>query len=160
MHDGPPNSARTFMSITPRKKSVRFNITTPSPRPTTVTSNPRAAHPLNVSYTIPSTDVNIDHVTNQSHQQHLNNNHIEYVPTTRRNQLQIRGEKLHPAPHPPPPPSSEQTLDELRQFMKTKVENLRQNMTKVTSTFHQATAQLTRLKDGNDHSDFDIADSH
>ena len=147
MHDAPPNSSRPFMSITPRKKSVRFNITSPSPRLTTTATNPRTTHPLNVSYTIPTTNVNIDHVTNQSHQQHLHNNHVEYIPTTRRNQLQIRGEKLHPAP-PSSTPHPPQALDDLHQFMKTKAENLRQNMTKITSTFHQASTQLTRLKDG------------
>lgn len=147
MHDAPPNSARPLISITPRKKSVRFNITTPSPRPSTA-SNPRTTHPLNVSYTIPSTNVNIDHVTNPSHQQYLNNNQVEYVPTTRRNQLQVRGERLRPTSAPPSDPTPPQTLDELQQYMKSKAENLRQNMAKATSTFHHASAQLNRLKEG------------
>lgn len=135
------NTARPLISITPRKKSVRFNITTPSPR---TTSNERSTrqHPLNVSYTIPSTTVNIDHVTNQSHLQHLNNR-VEYIPTTRRNQLQIQGEQLLP--------QSQSTYNELQQFMKTKAANLRKNMSQVTTTFTQASTQLNRLKEGKTH---------
>ena len=136
MHDPPQQTgSRPLISITPRKKSVRFNITTPSPR---TKSNERTTrqHPLNVSYTIPSTTVNIDHVTNQAHLQHLNNR-VEYVPMTRRNQLQIQGEKILPQP---------QTYYELQQFMKDKAANLRKNMTQVATTFTQASTHLNRLK--------------
>ncbi|CAF1271767.1 unnamed protein product [Adineta steineri] len=140
MLDPPQNSSRPLISITPRKKSVRFNITSPSPRipPLTIQddSNHRH-HPLNISYTIPSTTINIDHVTNQSHMQHLNN-HVEYIPSTRRNNLQINGEKIVPQPR---------TLDELNQFMKTKAENLRKNMSQVTDTFIHASTHLNRLKE-------------
>ncbi len=135
------NSSRPLISITPRKKSVRFNITTPSPRiPRTSTQNElnHRQHPLNVSYTIPSTTINIDHITNQSHMQHLNNQ-IEYIPTTRRNNLQINGQKILPPP---------KTYDELQQFMKSKAENLRKNMTQITSTFSHASTHLNRLKEG------------
>ena len=141
MLDPQQNSSRPLISITPRKKSVRFNITTPSPRiPASLVQNDsnHRHHPLNVSYTIPSTTVNIDHVTNQSHMQHLNN-HVEYIPTTRRNNLQINGEKILPPT---------QTLDELHQFMKIKAENLRKNMTQVASTFTNASTNLNRLKEG------------
>ena len=135
------NSSRPLISITPRKKSVRFNITSPSPRISgTSTQNElnHRQHPLNVSYTIPSTTVNIDHITNQSHMQHLNN-HTEYIPTTRRNNLQINGQKILPPPKP---------LDELHQFMKQKADSLRKNLTQVTSTFNHASAHLNRLKEG------------
>jgi hypothetical protein len=141
MLDPQQNSSRPLISITPRKKSVRFNITSPSPRipgPTIPNDINHRHHPLNVSYTIPSTTINIDHVTNQSHMQHLNN-HVEYIPTTRRNNLQINGEKILPPT---------KTLDELHQFMKQKAENLRQNMTQVTSTFNNASTNLNRLKEG------------
>ncbi|CAM4809910.1 unnamed protein product [Rotaria magnacalcarata] len=140
MHDPQQNSSRQLISITPRKKSVRFNITSPSPRiPKLSTQNDsnHQHHPLNISYTIPSTTVNIDHVTNQSHMQHLNN-HIEYVPTARRNNLQINGEKILPPP---------KTLDELHQFMKTKAESLRKNMTNVTATFNHASTHLNHIKE-------------
>ena len=139
MHDPQQNSSRPLISITPRKKSVRFNITSPSPRipkPSIPNELNHHHHPLNVSYTIPST--NIDHVTNQSHMQHLNN-HVEYIPTTRRNNLQITGEKILPPA---------ETLDELHQFMKIKAENLRKNMTQVTNTFNHASTHLNRLKEG------------
>ena len=141
MIDPPQNSSRPLISITPRKKSVRFNITSPSPRPLTQRETNHRQHPLNVSYTIPSTTVNIDHVTNQSHNQHLKD-HVEYIPTTRRNNLQITGEKIHPLPPPP------QAYDELQQFMKTKAENLRKNMTQVATTFNHASTHLNRLKEG------------
>jgi hypothetical protein len=141
MLDPQQNSSRPLISITPRKKSVRFNITSPSPRiPGLLTQNDsnHRQHPLNISYTIPSTTINIDHVTNESHMQHLNN-HVEYIPTTRRNNLQINGEKILPQP---------KTYDELQQFMKIKAENLRKNMTKVASTFDHASTHLNRLKEG------------
>jgi len=141
MLDPQQNSSRPLISITPRKKSVRFNITAPSPRtpgPLTQNESNQRHHPLNVSYTIPSTTINIDHVTNQSHMQHLNNR-VEYIPTTRRNNLQINGEKILPP---------EKTLDELQQFMKIKAENLRKNMTQVASTFNHASTHLNRLKEG------------
>ena len=138
MLDPPQNSSRPLISITPRKKSVRFNITAPSPRTATQRETNHRQHPLNVSYTIPSTTVNIDHVTNQSHNQHLNN-HVEYIPTTRRNTLQINGQKIQPPP---------QTYDELQQFMKIKAENLRKNMTQVATTFNHASTHLNRLKEG------------
>lgn len=137
MLDPHQNSSRPLISITPRKKSVRFNMTSPSPR---IESNHRQ-HPLNVSYTIPSTTINIDHVTNQTHMQHLKN-HVEYIPTTRRNNLQINGEKILPPP---------QTYDELQQFMKTKAENLRKNMTQVATTFNHTSTHLHRLKEGKIH---------
>ncbi|CAF3748806.1 unnamed protein product [Rotaria sp. Silwood1] len=140
MHDPQQNSSRPLISITPRKKSVRFNITSPSPRIPKLT-NPNElnhhSHPLNVSYTIPSTTINIDHITNQSHMQHLNN-HIEYIPTTRRDNLQIIGEKILP---------QTKTLDELHQFMKIKAENIRRNMTQVARTFNHASAHLNHLKE-------------
>ena len=135
MHDPQENSSRPLISITPRRKSVRFNFTSPSPRAPPVLE-PRP-HALNVSYTIPSTTVNIDHVTQHSHRQHANN-HVEYIPTARRQHLQITGEKIHP---------STQTLDELHQFMRKKAEHLRQNMTKISTTFDQASDQLHRLKE-------------
>lgn len=138
MIDPSSNSSRPLISITPRKKSVRFNITSPSPRTLTHHETNHRQHPLNVSYTIPSTTVNIDHVTNQAHNQHLKDR-VEYVPTTRRNNLQITGEKIQPPP---------QTYDELQQFMKTKAENLRKNMTKVATTFNHASTHLNRLKEG------------
>lgn len=141
MHDPQQNSSRPLISITPRKKSVRFNITSPSPRiPKLLNQNESNSnpHPLNISYTIPSTTVNIDHVTNQSHMQHLNN-HTEFIPTTRRNNLQINGEKIQPPP---------KALDELQQFMKIKAENLRRNMTQVATTFNQASSHLNRIKEG------------
>ena len=138
MLDPQHNSSRPLMSITPRKKSVRFNITSPLPRISSHTENNHRQHPLNVSYTIPSTTINIDHVTQQSHLQHLNN-HVEYVPTTRRNNLQINGEKILPPP---------KTYDELQQFMKSKAENLRKNMTQVATTFNHASTHLHRLKEG------------
>ena len=53
------------------------------------------------------------------------NNHVEYIPTTRRNHLQINGEKILPPP---------QTYNEHQQFMKNKVENLWRNMTQVAMT--------------------------
>jgi hypothetical protein len=137
MHDHPRTSSHSIMSITPRKKSVRFNITTSSPR-SAVQSTPRS-HPLNVSYTIPTSTVNIDHITTQSHLPNLND-HVEYIPTARRNQLHIRGEQIRRP--------STQTLDELRQFMKYKADNIRENMTKMTSTFEQASTHLHELKDG------------
>ncbi|UJR15741.1 hypothetical protein I4U23_002676 [Adineta vaga] len=141
MLDSQQKSSRPFRSITPRKKSVRFNITSPSPRITPLINEDNSSnhrqHPLNVSYTIPSTTVNIDHVTNQSHMQHLNNR-VEYVPTTRRNNLQITGEQILPQP---------QTLGELHQFMKMKAENLRKNMTQVTDTFIHASSHLNRIKE-------------
>ncbi|CAF1291492.1 unnamed protein product [Rotaria sordida] len=144
MLDPQQNSSRPLLSITPRKKSVRFNITSPSPRiPKLLNENEsnninhHHHHPVNVSYTIPSTTINIDHITNQSHMQHLNN-HIEYIPTTRRNNLQITGEKILPQP---------KTFDELQQFMKIKAENLRRNMTKVATTFNHASTHLNRLKE-------------
>jgi hypothetical protein len=139
MLDPHQNSSRPLISITPRKKSVRFNMTSPSPRiPGVSTQHELNHHPLNVSYTIPSSTINIDHITNQSHMQHLNNP-VEYIPTTRRNNLQINGEKILP-------PSK--TLDELHQFMKIKAENLRKNMTQVTTTFDHASTNLNRLKEG------------
>ncbi|CAF0906385.1 unnamed protein product [Adineta ricciae] len=141
MLDSQQKSSRPFRSITPRKKSVRFNITSPSPRiPSLINESDSASHrqhPLNVSYTIPSTTVNIDHVTNQSHMHHLHDR-VEYIPTTRRNHLQITGEKILPQP---------QTLDELHQFMKVKAANLRKNMTHVTDTFIHASTHLNRIKD-------------
>ena len=136
MHDPPQTSSRPLISITPRKKSVRFNITAPSPRALPLT-NPRT-HPLNVSYTIPSTTVNIDHITHESHLQHLNDR-VEYVPTTRRNRLEVTGERIQPPP---------QVLDDLHRFMRSKAQNLRQNMTKVTSTFQDASTHLNRLQEG------------
>jgi hypothetical protein len=138
MHDPQQNSSRPLISITPRKKSVRFNITSPSPRISNQNEANHRQHPLNVSYTIPSTTINIDHVTNQSHMPHLNN-HVEYIPTTRRNHLQIQGEKILPPP---------KTYDELQQFMKIKAENLRKNMTQVATTFNHASTHLNRLKEG------------
>lgn len=138
MHDPQQNSSRQLMSITPRKKSVRFNITSPSPRIPKLLNQTESNHPLNVSYTIPSTTINIDHITNQSHMQHLNNN-IEYVPTTRRNNLQIQGEKNHP-------PTT--NLNELQQFMKMKAESLRRNMTNVATTFIHASEHLNHIKEG------------
>lgn len=83
--------------------------------------------------------MNIDHVTHESHLQHLND-HVEYIPTTRRNRLEVTGERIQPAPP--------QTLDDLHRFMRSKAQNLRQNMTKVASTFHQASTHLNRLKEG------------
>lgn len=145
MLDPAQNSSRPLISITPRKKSVRFNITSPSPRTfTQPETNPRQ-HPLNVSYTIPSTNVNIDHVTNQSHNPRLNNQ-VEYIPTTRRAGLQINGQKI--TPPPPPTAAPPQAYDELQQFMKIKAENLRKNMTQVATTFNHASAHLNRLKEG------------
>ena len=138
MHDPQQASSRPLISITPRKKSVRFNITAPSPRISNQNEANHRHHPLNVSYTIPSTTINIDHVTNQSHMPHLNTQ-VEYIPTTRRNNLQIQGEKILPPP---------QTYDELQQFMKIKAENLRKNMTKVATTFNHASTNLNRLKEG------------
>ena len=90
MIDPQQNSSRPLISITPRKKSVRFNMTSPSPKTSALPTQNESSHhrPVNVSYTIPSTTVNIDHVTNQSHMQHLSN-HVEYVPTTRRTNLQV-----------------------------------------------------------------------
>ncbi|CAF2985544.1 unnamed protein product [Rotaria sp. Silwood2] len=140
MLDPQQNSSRPLISITPRKKSVRFNITSPSPRIPKLTNQNDSNHhhhPLNVSYTVPSTTINIDHITNQSHMQHLNN-HIEYIPTTRRNNLQINGEKILP---------QQKTLDELQQFMKLKAENLRRNMTQVAETFNHASTHLNHLKE-------------
>lgn len=134
MHDPPSNSNRPLISITPRKKSVRFNITSPSPRNPSQTNTNH--HQLNASYTISTTTVNIDHVTNQTHLPYLNRQ-VEYIPTRRRNQLEIHGEKVHP-----------QTLNELQHFMKTKAENLRRNMTQITTTFNQASDQLNTIKQG------------
>ena len=140
MHDPQQNSSRPLISITPRKKSVRFNMMSPSPRARTL-SNPHESnhhHPLNISYTIPSTTTNIDHITSQSHMQYLNNR-VEYISLARRNNLQINGEKIHPPT---------KALDELHQFMKIKADNLRKNMLQVTTTFKNASTNLNHLKEG------------
>lgn len=134
MHEPTSNTGRPLISITPRKKSVRFKINTPSPRNLPV--NKLQTHPLNVSYVIPSTTNGIDHVTADINL--LNrNDHVEYLPMTRRTPLEVHGEK-----------SELKAYEELQEFLKKKQENLRRNMTKITSTFSQASNQLTHLQNG------------
>ncbi|CAF0723917.1 unnamed protein product [Didymodactylos carnosus] len=164
-------SVRGVLSITPRKKSVRFAITSPRlpyhlttkthlhPQQLAIenghnTKDEDKDHLLipktNASYSLPlrNNTTNIDHITSDTHFQNLlSDKQIEYVPTTRG--LQIRGEKK---------PftittvtngigqSKNVILDDLNKFMKTKVDDLRRNMVTVTSTFNEASKQLNSLK--------------
>ncbi|CAF0994994.1 unnamed protein product [Didymodactylos carnosus] len=178
MIESQSQNVRPILSITPRKKSVRFNATSPRLTPHLSTNThvrPQQVSAKNennkqkqdkqdkdrdhlivpathTSYSLPlrNNTTNIDHITNDKHFQNLlSDKQHEYVPTTRG--LQIKGEKkivITTATTNGGVQSKKVILEDFNKFMKTKAEDLRRNMVTVTGTFNEASKQLNSIKEG------------